>query len=211
MNKTGRVVLCFSAPYTACILKHFLCTFNLAAAYFLLIFFVFRRIGDNYCLVHISRNKGNLFIIYRIEYSLIGFIQCSQIDHFIGARNAELCRFHRNVTFFFFHLFQWIGDHVRTVSKTVKETIVFASQTGIGTKDKVAAFKVADHFCFQRFESDLFVLISRKKIEGERDSVPIHEKPHGNKRIWSVFFTFSIFFASIFFFNLKIIIRTVVV
>lgn len=47
-----------------------------------------------------------------------------------------------------------------------------------------------------------------RKQEG---SIPIHEQPHLDDRVWPVFFAFSVFFTAIFLFNLKVVIRAVII
>lgn len=43
------------------------------------------------------------------------------------------------------------------------------------------------------------------------NAISIHKQPHTNNRIWTVLFAFSIVLQTVFFLNLKVIIRTVIV
>ena len=114
-------------------------------------------------------------------------------------------------TFFIFHFFQGIRDHIRPVSKAVKKAVAFTAQSGIGAEDKLAAVKIPDHFCLQWLQSKLLVLVSGIQIKGKGDAVCIHEKPHGHDGIGSVFLAFAILFHAIFRFDLEIIVGTVIV
>ena len=114
-------------------------------------------------------------------------------------------------TFFIFHFFQGIRDHIRPVSKAVKKAVALTAKPGIGAEDKLAAVKIPDHFRLQRLQGKLFVLVSGIQVKGKRDAVCIHEKPHGHDGIGSVFLAFAILFHAIFGFNLEIIVGAVVV
>ena len=50
-----------------------------------------------------------------------------------------------------------------------------------------------------------------ERVRKQGDSIPVHKQPHLNDRVWSVFFTFSVFFGAIFLFNFEVIIRTVII
>ena len=102
-------------------------------------------------------------------------------------------------------------DHIGTIAKTVKATITGASKSGIGTKDKLTAGKVLYDFCFQRLQSGLFILISLKDIERDGNPISVHKKPHAHNRVRFMIFPLSIALHTGFFFNLKVIVRTVVI
>ena len=63
----------------------------------------------------------------------------------------------------------------------------------------------------ERFQRCLFILISWKYAESQWDSISVGKESHLHDRVWTVFFTFSVFFISIFLFNLKVVVGTVVV
>ena len=137
----------FFSPAFSRSLYHLHCTVHLAPPDLLLVGFVFWRIRYNDCLIHISGHKRNFFVVDRMKYFRVCFVQSPQIDHLIGARNPELSRIQGDFTFFPFHLFQRIRDYIGTISKAVEETILYTAQTGIRTEDEFAAIEIFDHLC----------------------------------------------------------------
>ena len=81
-NETGRVVRVFTTPLFSAF-DHFFSALYLPRTELPLIVFVFRRICDDECFVHVPCYYGDLFVIYTVKYVFVAFIQCPEIDHFI--------------------------------------------------------------------------------------------------------------------------------
>src|SRR5699024_1324658 len=73
------------------------------------------------------------------------------------------------------------------------------------------ASEITKHFLLQWLQRCLLVCISREERKRKGDPIPVHEKPHLDDRVRSVFLPLPIFLAAVFLFNLKIIIRAVVI
>ena len=59
-----------------------------------------------------------------------------------------MSRVQSNLTLFLFHFLQGVRDHIRTVAKAVKKTILYTAQTGIRAEDEFAAIEILYYLCF---------------------------------------------------------------
>ena len=91
----------------------------------------------------------------------------------------------------------------------VEYPVVLGSETGITAIDELLTSKLLEDCLLQRSHGNLFVLIAREEREGQRDPVPINEKPHLDDRIRTMFFTFTVFPVAIFLFDLKVVVGAV--
>ena len=177
----------------------------------MLVCLVFRRVCDDNGFIHISRDKRVFFVINGVVHFRIGLVQGGNVYEFIRPWHSELCWQECQLTFFFFHLFQRVRDHIRTVSKAVKKAVVFTAETGIRAEDKFTAVKIPYYFGFQRFEGELFILVSGIQVKGKGDPIGIHEKSHSHDGIGPVFLAFTILSHAVFRFDLEIVVGTVIV
>src|SRR5699024_12474128 len=88
-------------------------------------------------------------------------------------------------------------------------TTLFRSR--IAAVNKFLAAELLEDLLFQRFQGFLFILAAGEKGEGQGKPVPVRKEPHLDDGIGAVLLAFAILFIPVFLFNLKIIIRTVIV
>ena len=89
--------------------------------------------------------------------------------------------------------------------------VIFRSQARIAAVNKFLAAELLEDLLFQRFQGFLFILAAGEKGEGQGKPVPVRKEPHLDDGIGAVLLAFAILFIPVFLFNLKIIIRTVIV
>ena len=65
----------------------------LAAADFLLIGLIFGRIRHNERLIHVACHQRDFFVVDRVKYIFICFVQCGQINKTFRSQSPILCWF----------------------------------------------------------------------------------------------------------------------
>ena len=88
----------------------------------------------------------------------------------------------------------------------VKGPVFFRSQSGIAAVNELLMAKLLEDFGFQRLHGFLFILISGKQGESQRDSIPIGKQPHLDDGVRFVVLAFSVFSITVLLLNLEIVV-----
>ena len=104
-----------------------------------------------------------------------------------------------------------MGNDILSPVKAVEPPVSPAAQPGIGTIDEPGAAKILDDLCLERFQGHLLILVTRIHIEGQRDTIGVHEQSHGDDRIGTVFLAFPILPAAFRFLYFEVVIGAIII
>src|SRR5699024_2463540 len=112
-------------------MQDLLCALNLSFSDRSLVSSIFRGIGDDQCLIHVSRYKRILLVVNRVVNFFICFIQCTKINKFRRSYLAELSRVHRCFPFFLLHFFQGMCNHISSMAEAIEPSVVEGTQSAV--------------------------------------------------------------------------------